>query len=247
MFSSGQSCSIGKTKLFEAGCFFGGAQSYCCPSPAPFSDCRWVTKTDSKGVDSDCANSVCASDEIEILRSSTGGGDTRCACESKSPGDATLSTDNLLDGRQQPACCKIKSAPAEPAICSADLCQIPGLCSTSGSASEKRDLTLSSSTERHALQKRGQEGYWADIGQYRLWLIAAVVNSISHLYSGPSAATIIRQQYRLLPGPCVGPAIVIQQVGPGPTPPGLTGDATEHPLEVRTLSLYVSRGVSLGC
>lgn len=35
-----------------------------------------------------------------------------------------------------------------------------------------------------------------------------------------------------MPGSCVGPAITINQVGPGSNPPGLIGDETEHPLEV---------------
>ncbi|KAG9571281.1 glycoside hydrolase family 18 protein, partial [Aureobasidium melanogenum] len=213
----GKNCGVGQTQLFEAGCFWGGTQKYCCPSPAPFSDCHWVTKTDSTGVDSDCANAVCAKDEIEILRSSSGSGATLCAY-----------------GRQQPACCKISKAPDPPAMCSSDLCQLPGVCTndgTPGIAANKRDLAFVESVEHQALEKRGQDHYEAHIGPYVFILIAAVVNEISRLYAGPNNNLIIRRQYRLRPGSCIGPAIDIQIVAAGTNPPGLTGDQTEHPLE----------------
>lgn len=237
---SGKNCGVGQTQLFEAGCFWGGTQKYCCPSPAPFSDCHWVTKTDSTGVDSDCANAVCAKDEIEILRSSSGSGATLCACKFPSLSQLKQSADKPADGRQQPACCKISKAPDPPAMCSSDLCQLPGVCTndgTPGIAANKRDLALVESVEHQALEKRGQDHYEAHIGPYVFILIAAVVNEISRLYAGPNNNLIIRRQYRLRPGSCIGPAIDIQVVAAGTNPPGLTGDQTEHPLEVRTIAV----------
>ena len=145
----------------------------------------------------------------------------------------------LADGRQQPACCKISKAPDAPAMCSANLCNMPGVCTndgTPGIAANKRDLALSGPTESHVLAKRGQDHYEAHLDRYIFILIAAAVNEISRLYAGRNNGLILRRQYRLRPGSCVGPAIDIITVAAGDNPPGLTGDQTEHPIEVRASS-----------
>lgn len=148
------------------------------------------------------------------------------------------STDRWADGRKRPACCKISKAPDKPAICSADICKIPGVCNndgTPGIAANKRDLVSSSPAETHTLEKRGQDHYIAYFPSgLEFYIFAAAVNAIASLYAGQNSNLITRQEYRLMPGSCVGPAITINQVGPGSNPPGLIGDETEHPLEVCT-------------
>lgn len=70
--------------MFKGGTCFASQRSYCCPTPASLTGCQWVTKTDSSGVDSDCANAVCNATQVEVLRASVGGDGTLCACGSSS-------------------------------------------------------------------------------------------------------------------------------------------------------------------
>ncbi|KAK3679996.1 hypothetical protein LTR78_000373 [Recurvomyces mirabilis] len=119
-------------------------------------------------------------------------------------------------------------------MCSFDLCKLPGVCTndgTPGIAANKRELALDSPMETHVLETRGQDHYEANLGRYVFILIAAAVNEISRLYAGRNANLVTRQQYRLRPGSCVGPAIDILTVAAGDHPGGLTGDQTEHPIE----------------
>lgn len=136
-------------------------------------------------------------------------------------------TDHQLDGRQQAACCSVTIAPVTPATCSYDLCRTPGFCTndgTSGIASNKRDL-----------EKRGQDHYQADIGTgITLVIIAMVVDAIGSLFAGRNQGQVIRTQFVLRPTNCIAPAIDLLPIGLGSNPPGLTGDQTEHPLEVST-------------
>lgn len=123
-------------------------------------------------------------------------------------------------------------------MCSADLCDIPGVCTNDGNpgiaAPFKRDSVHDRSPDTHTLMERGQDHYEAGLSNgFNLFIIAAIVNAISELYSGQNNGQIIRQQFRLRPGPCIGPAIDEMPVAMGLNPPGLAGDQTEHPLEVR--------------
>ena len=124
-------------------------------------------------------------------------------------------------------------------MCSANLCDIPGVCTNDGNpgiaAPDKRDLVLNRSQDTHTLMKRGQDHFDAPLSNgLNLFIIAAIVNAIGQLYNGPNSGQITRQQFRLRPGPCIGPSIDEMPVAGGSNPPGLTGDETEHPLEVST-------------
>jgi hypothetical protein len=121
-------------------------------------------------------------------------------------------------------------------MCSANLCDIPGVCTPSPLVPpDKRGLVLDPSHEAHTLLERGQDHFDAPMPNgLNLFIIAAIVNYISQFYSGPNNGLIIRRQFRLRPGPCVGPAIDVITVVNGLNPPGLQGDETEHPLEVST-------------
>ena len=250
------SCPSGQTALFTsaASCWFG-TKTYCCPSPTDLTDCNWVTKTHSSGVDSDCANAVCNATQVEVLRSNGGDGENvRCACKShrcwrvscflEAVHDILLTS--YLGGRQQAACCSVQVAPVTPAFCSYNLCNNPGFCTNDGNpgiAQNKRDLVVidsDSSEGLHTLEKRGQDHYVANLPNgINLVIIAIAVRAISELFrdtaanSGPVRP--IRTQFRLRPGTCIGPAIDLIPIGPGTNPPGLTGDQTEHPLEVSVL------------
>ena len=146
------------------------------------------------------------------------------------------------DGRQQAACCSVQVAPVTPAICSYDLCRTSGFCTddgTPGIAANKRDLSSleSESTQSvHLLDKRGQDHYVArlptDQGYIDFVILAMLVDAIGRLYRGRNANQVIRTQFVLRPGTCIGPAIDLVPVAAGQNPPGLQGDQTEHPLEV---------------
>lgn len=66
-----------------------------------------------------------------------------------------------------------------------------------------------------------------------LVITAVTVNAISVLFRGRNNELVGRNQVRPRAGSCIGPAIDVLPVPPGPNPPGLIGDETEHPLEVR--------------
>ena len=199
---------------------------------------------------------MCNATEVEVLRSNGGDGENvRCACKSHAfnteshPCGGALSDIRLTnhsDGRQQAACCSVQAAPVTPATCSYDLCRTSGFCTndgTPGIADNKRDLTLveSESTEGlHALAKRGQDHYVAHLpGPIDFVIIAIIVSAIGQLFADRNANQVLRTQFVLRPGTCIGPAIDLIPIGPGAHPPGLTGVQTEHPLEVSvTLSPY---------
>ncbi|MCJ1474244.1 hypothetical protein MMC13_002902 [Lambiella insularis] len=177
---------------------------------------------DAGGVDSDCANAVCNATEVEVLRSGLGDDENvRCAY-----------------GRQQAACCSVQVAPVTPAICSYNLCRDSGFCTnhgTPGIAANKRDLSSleSESTQSvHLLEKRGQDHYVAHLPNgINFVIIAIIVDAIGSLFRGRNAGQVLRTQFRLRPGACIGPAIDLIPIPAGPNPPGLNGDQTEHPLE----------------
>ena len=135
-----------------------------------------------------------------------------------------------------------------PAFCTYNLCTNPGFCTNDGNpgiAQNKRDLAVidsESSEGLHTLGKRGQDHYVANLSNgIKLVIIAIAVRAISQLFrdqnanSGPVQP--IRTQFRLRPGTCIGPAIDLIPIGPGNSPTGLSGDQTEHPLEVSVPTL----------
>ena len=191
---------------------------------------------------------MCNATEVEVLRSGLGDDENvRCACKSCACEEVSSSLETTLDtcltshsdGRQQAACCSVQVAPVTPAICSYNLCRDSGFCTNDGNpgiAANKRDLSSleSKSTQSmHLLEKRGQREYVAHLPNGIDFVIfAIVVNAIGSLFSGRNAGQVLRTQFRLRPGTCIGPAIDLILIPAGPNPPGLNGDQTEHPLEV---------------
>jgi chitinase len=83
------------------------------------------------------------------------------------------------------------------------------------------------------LTKRGEDTYPAYLPNgITLIIIAVIFPAISRLYQVPNEEQVLREQFRLIPGYCLGPAIQEAPVPPGPDPPGLNGFQTEHPLDV---------------
>ncbi|KAK7915206.1 glycoside hydrolase superfamily [Apiospora marii] len=105
------SCPPGSTPMFKYydDCWLGRYKTYCCPDPAPVSDCHWV------GDGGDCKNVHRSEDEIEFARDAYGDPDEGSwACSW---------------GRKKAACCKIGQVESQPATCSSDPCEsIPGYC-----------------------------------------------------------------------------------------------------------------------
>ena len=149
------------------------------------------------------------------------------------------------DGRQQAACCSVQVAPVTPATCSYDLCRTSGFCTddgTRGIADNKRDLALvkfESAEGLHTLEKRGQDHYTARLSNgIDFVIIAIIVSAIGRLFADSNANQVLRTQFILRPGTCIGPAIDLIPIGPGAHPPGLTRSQSEHTVEVSmTLSL----------
>ena len=150
----------------------------------------------------------------------------------------------MIGGRKQAACCTVQSAPPPPATCSANLCTfIPGLCTNDGnpgSAISKRDLVhrgVDPAKHSNILAKRGEDVYEAQLlNGYSLIIVAVIYPTISRLYQVPNADQVIRQDFRLIPGYCLGPAILEAPIPSGPAPPDWDGFQTEHPLDVSGLS-----------
>ncbi|KAI7205542.1 hypothetical protein KC324_g233 [Hortaea werneckii] len=222
------SCKIGTEQLFEdiSDCFIG-SKKYCCPKPSDLTDCHWVTHTGG-GVAGDCANAKCSPKEVEVARNKWGNGAAICSW-----------------GRKQAACCSISKAPPPQSMCSADLCAIvPDLCPAGGGAISKRNPSHLNAHKRHAhhhspyqdphsLERRGEQSvYQANLGGgLTLYVITALYPVIRELYQCPNQNQTMRNRFVLLPGPCINPAIDEQPVAQGPTPPGLNGMDTEHPLD----------------
>ncbi|MCJ1456786.1 hypothetical protein MMC28_007151 [Mycoblastus sanguinarius] len=191
--------------------------------------------TQNGGVDSDCANAVCNATEVEVLRSGLGDDENvRCAY-----------------GRQQAACCSVQVAPVTPAICSYNLCRDSGFCTndgTPGIAANKRDLSSleSESTQSvHLLEKRGPDHYVAHLPNgIDFVIIAIIVDAIRSLFRGRNAGQVLRTQFRLRPGACIGPAIDLIPIPAGPNPPGLNGDQTEHPREPQFSATFFEAATS---
>ena len=88
---------------------------------------------------------------------------------------------------------------------------------------------------KHSKVLGGEDVYTARLlNGYLLVIIAVIYPEISRLYQVPNANQVIRQEFRLIPGYCLGPAIQEAPVPPEPNPPGLNGFQTEHPPYVST-------------
>jgi len=83
------------------------------------------------------------------------------------------------------------------------------------------------------LEKRGQDHYQAPLnGGFNLVVIAAIINSISQLFTGNGNTQTQRRLFLQEPGACTGRTIMVVNVAGGAHPAGLQGSQTEHPIEV---------------
>jgi hypothetical protein len=65
-----------------------------------------------------------------------------------------------------------------------------------------------------------------------LVFVVIIYPEISRLYQIPNANQVIRQEFRLIPGYCLGPTVQEAPAPPGPNPARLKGFQREHPLYV---------------
>lgn len=223
------SCSSGSIAMFKYydDCWFGRYKTYCCPDPAPVSECHWV------GDGGDCVNVHCPKAEIELARDAYGDPDTDSwACSW---------------GRDKAACCKIGQVESEPATCASDMCDvIPGYCppidygdgdgDDSATGLSRRDGVNSS---HQLLAKRGgSQDYTPPPGGPLVTVKAPGYPGPTRLYTTRLATQAILLAFRLAQQYCLGPALSAVNV-PIPAPDSIVraGLESEHVIGVSCLLL----------
>lgn len=215
------SCSSGSTPMFKyyADCWFSRYKTYCCPDPAPVSECHWV------GDGGDCVNVHCGKDELELARDPYGDPDNeRWSCSW---------------GRDKAACCKIGQVETKPATCVSDMCDvIPGYCPPieydDGGSLSRRDHVNGS---RQILVKRGgSQEYTPPPGGPVVTVKALGYPGPTKLYTTRLATQAIPLAFRLAKQYCFGPAFQTMNI-PIPAPDSIVraGLETEHVIDVSCL------------
>ncbi|KAK3369407.1 hypothetical protein B0T24DRAFT_580387 [Lasiosphaeria ovina] len=224
------SCSGGSTAMFKYydDCWFGRYKTYCCPDPAPVSECHW------EGDGGDCVNVHCAKDEIELARDAYGDPDEDSwACSW---------------GRSKAACCKMGQVESDPATCSSDMCDvIPGYCppidygdgggggDDAGDGLTRRDDAVDSGYS-FSVKRGNPKEYTPPRGGPLVTVKAPGYPGPTKLYTTRLATQAIPMAFRLAVQYCMGPSISPINV-PIPAPDSIVraGLESEHVIDVSCL------------
>lgn len=165
-----------------------------------------------------------------------------------------LTGNSRKGGRQKAACCTVTKAPPRAATCSTNLCTLfPGFCPNdnddqSANNWSKRELddTPFGDTEPDpdaddidgnfsVLEKRGNP----TTSVVELTALGLLIRlrfagypSSGSLFRSRNGDQVLRQAFRLNQGRCSSPVITTSNLGPGPSPSGMTGQESEHPVDV---------------
>ncbi|KUL82513.1 hypothetical protein ZTR_10626 [Talaromyces verruculosus] len=216
----GSDCPSGSKEMFvKLDTCWGKGQKYCCTTPADLADCHWVSGKSGN----DCAQAVCAPTELAIDQASYGDSHSSCDWE-----------------RKKVACCTVKKAAREPAICGADMCALfPGYC-----PDEDSDDTTDNYTKRSVLRvfdKRGSaRTYTVEFGELLIKYTAPGYPSIGSLFSSANSAQVLRWAYRLNQNYCSSNGMSVSSLPAGAVAKALyAGLNAEHIIDKQIMERFI--------